>query len=124
MGTTRKNLSGCTIFLLLYAWKKISDMIPQEIPEPTRTKMIDKKLDELLKTRNKASILKMPRTRPKPAAGSRFPHSFCRCFGASRAREAKMFYATKGSITTPLECDNRGKKTRDKVRNVAALLLL
>nr|GFB25994.1 hypothetical protein [Tanacetum cinerariifolium] len=68
-GTTRKNLSGCTIFLLLYARKKISEMIPQEIPEPTRTKMIDKKLDELLKTRNKASILKMPRTRSKAAAG-------------------------------------------------------
>nr|GEX33460.1 polyadenylate-binding protein 8-like [Tanacetum cinerariifolium] len=50
---TRKNLSGCTIFLLLYA-RKISDMILQEIPEP-RTKMINKKLDELLKTRNKAS---------------------------------------------------------------------
>nr|GFC18738.1 hypothetical protein [Tanacetum cinerariifolium] len=50
---TRKNLSGCTIFLLLYA-RKISDMIPQEIPEP-RMKMINKKLDELLKTRNKAS---------------------------------------------------------------------
>ncbi|GKD88323.1 RNA-directed DNA polymerase, eukaryota, partial [Tanacetum coccineum] len=55
IGTIRKNLSGCTIFLL-------------EIPEPKRTKMINKKLDELLKTRNNASILKMSRTRSKPAA--------------------------------------------------------
>ncbi|GKF47622.1 hypothetical protein Tco_0137424, partial [Tanacetum coccineum] len=26
-----------------------------------------------------------------------------------------QLYATKGSITTPLKCDKRGKKTRDKV---------
>ncbi|GJR82217.1 hypothetical protein Tco_0153002 [Tanacetum coccineum] len=151
MGTTRKNLSGCTIFLLLYAWKKISDMIPQEIPEPTKTKMIDKKLDELLKTRNKASILKMPRTRPKPAAetevfvdalepveperqkwledtpfhklldmdreNNALIKKFASIFNTKDHRGCALllqFYATKGSITTPLECDNRGKKTRDK----------
>ncbi|PWA66797.1 hypothetical protein CTI12_AA263220 [Artemisia annua] len=54
-GPGRKNLGGCTIFLLLYARKKISDTIPEEIPEPRRTKMIDKKLDELLKMPNKVN---------------------------------------------------------------------
>ncbi|GJR82218.1 hypothetical protein Tco_0153003 [Tanacetum coccineum] len=183
------------------------DMIPQEIPEPKRTKMINKKLDELLKTRNNAS---MSRTRSKPAAetedalepleperrkwledtpfhklldmdreNNALIKKFVSMFNTEDHRiedgeeEIKMprrgqqtkilpkrikdfvrrgqkgifidyvktklreswdedtlkrayillggalfscrFYATKGSFTTPLQCDKRGKKTRDKL---------
>ncbi|PWA93219.1 hypothetical protein CTI12_AA073140 [Artemisia annua] len=48
-----KTLSGCTVFLLLYVRKKISDTIPEELSEEARKKMIDEKLDELLGMRNK-----------------------------------------------------------------------
>ncbi|PWA40373.1 hypothetical protein CTI12_AA563200 [Artemisia annua] len=52
-GMTR-SLGGCTVFLLLYVRKKISETIPDdELSDETRKKMIDVKLDELLETCNK-----------------------------------------------------------------------
>ncbi|GKD38267.1 hypothetical protein Tco_1258474 [Tanacetum coccineum] len=64
--TTSKDKDTVKRTFALYALRSI--VCPPEIPEPKRTKMINKKHDELLKTRNKASIFKLPRTRSKPAA--------------------------------------------------------